>query len=100
LVVNNLPSRKTAVTSRIVLQKKLGIDGSVERFKVRLVAHGFKQRPGIDYHSTYAPLIGLPAIRLGLSAAAARDDEIDQIDVVGAFFESPSEEEIYIELPK
>jgi hypothetical protein len=100
LVVNNLPSGKTAVTSRIVLQKKLGIDGSVERFKARLVAHGFKQRPDIDYHSTYAPLIGLPAIRLGLSAAAARDDEIDQIDVVGAFLESPTEEEIYIELPK
>jgi hypothetical protein len=64
LVVNNLPSGKTAITSRIVLQKKLGIDGSVERFKERLVAHGFKQRPGINYHSTYGPLIGLPAVRL------------------------------------
>jgi hypothetical protein len=100
LVVNNLPSGKTVITSQIVLQKKLGIDGSVEQFKARLVAYGFKQRPGVDYHSTYAPLIGLPAVRLWLSAAAARDDEIDQIDVVGAFLESPMKEEIYIELPK
>jgi hypothetical protein len=71
---NNLPSGKTAVTSRIVLQTKLGIDGSVGRFKSRLGAHGFKQRPGVDYHSTYAPLIGPPAVRQGLPAAAARDD--------------------------
>jgi hypothetical protein len=27
-------------------------------------------------------------------------DEIDQIDVVGAFLDSPIEEKIYIELPK
>jgi hypothetical protein len=79
---------KIPITSRMVLQKKLDINGSVDHFKARLVAHGFKQRPGVDYESTYAPLIGLPAVRLALSTAAAQDYEIDQMDLVGAFLES------------
>jgi hypothetical protein len=83
----------------MVLQTKVRIDGSVERFKACLIAHGFKQRSSVDYHSTYASLIGLPVIRLELSVAAARDEEINQIDIVGVFLESLMEEEIYIKLP-
>jgi len=36
------------ISSRMVLQKKLGEDGRVARFKARLIAHGFRQRPGVD----------------------------------------------------
>ena len=29
------------------------VDGSIDKFKVRLVAKGFKQKPNIDYFDTY-----------------------------------------------
>ncbi|GJX45231.1 zinc finger, CCHC-type containing protein [Tanacetum coccineum] len=36
--------------------KKLKVDGTIEKFKARLVIHGFKQKSGIDYFDTYAPM--------------------------------------------
>jgi hypothetical protein len=58
----NIPPNKIPITSRKVLQKKFDINCNVDCFKARLVAHDFKQRPGVDYESTYTPLIGLPAL--------------------------------------
>jgi len=88
------------ISSRMVLQEKLGEDGRVARFKARLVAHGFRQRPGVDFIETYSPTISFPAIRMVLSKAAAEDKEIVQLDIVTAFLESKILEEIYLQLPK
>jgi len=66
------------IVSRIVLQEKLGEDSCVARFKARLVAHGFRQRPNIDFIETYTPTILFPAIWIVLSKGAAKDKEIVQ----------------------
>src|SRR5205807_6423864 len=84
----------------MVLQEKIGQDGQIARFKARLVVHGFRQRPGIDFTNTYLPTISHSAIRLVLSKAAAEDKEIIQLDIVTAFLESKVEEELYLKLPK
>ena len=84
----------------MVLQKKLGEDGRVSRYKAHLVAHGFRQRPGIDFVETYSLTISFPAIRMVLSKAAVEDKEIVQLDIVTAFLESEIEELIYLQLPK
>ena len=78
----------------------MGEDGRVARYKARLVAHGFRQRPGIDFGDTYSPTISYTAIRVVLSKAAAEDKEITQLDIVTAFLESQIEEELYLKLPK
>lgn len=44
--VDNLPKGCKAVTSKIVFKKKLNNLGQMERYKARLVARGFTQRPG------------------------------------------------------
>ena len=99
VVVERVPIGREAITSRLVLQKKLGSDGGHERYKARLVAHGFKQKPGIDFLHTYAPLVSLSTVRLVLSFAAAHEYEIHQLDVVAAFLESQIKEELYLQLP-
>jgi hypothetical protein len=76
------------ITSRIVLQEKIGHDGVVERHQARLVTHGFRQRPGVDFIETYSPTISFSAVRLALSKAAADDREILHLDVVTTFLES------------
>src|SRR5437588_5945620 len=84
----------------MTLVKKHDGKGSLTRYKARLVAHGFKQRPGVDFDQTYAPLISLAAVRTALSYAAANDLEIHQLDVVGAFLESKISETLYISFPE
>nr|GEX29052.1 zinc finger, CCHC-type [Tanacetum cinerariifolium] len=39
-----------------IFKRKLKVDGIVEKFKTRLVIQGFKQKSGIDYFDTYAPV--------------------------------------------
>jgi len=65
----------------------------------RLVAHGFKQKPGIDFLHTYAPLVSLSMVRLVLSFAVANGYDIHQLDLVAAFRESEIKDEIYLQLP-
>jgi len=52
-----LPVGHKAITAKLIFKKKRGADGEVNRYKARLVARGFTQRPGIDYAETYAPVI-------------------------------------------
>nr|GEV45398.1 zinc finger, CCHC-type [Tanacetum cinerariifolium] len=39
-----------------IFKRKLKVDGTVEKFKARLVIQGFKQKSRIDYFDTYAPV--------------------------------------------
>jgi hypothetical protein len=82
------------------LVQKLDTEGKVSRYKVRLAAHSFKQRPGFDFVEMHAPPVSLAAVRLVLSYAAGRNLEIYQLHIVGAFLQSEMKEEIYLQLPK
>ncbi|GJX34128.1 zinc finger, CCHC-type containing protein [Tanacetum coccineum] len=39
-----------------IFKRKPKIDGTIEKFKARLVIYGFKQKSRIDYFDTYAPV--------------------------------------------
>ena len=69
------------------------------RYKARLVALGYAQRPGIDFNETYAPVIRAITVRILLSIAATLDMEIVQFDVSTAFLNGTITEEIYLMQP-
>ncbi|GJR95900.1 zinc finger, CCHC-type containing protein [Tanacetum coccineum] len=50
--------------------KKLKVDGTIEKFKARLVFQGFRQKSGIDYFDTYALVAHISTIRLLISMAS------------------------------
>jgi len=45
----DLPAGKKAISSKWVYKVKLKSDGTLKRFKVRLVIRGFTQQYGVDY---------------------------------------------------
>ncbi|XP_011865263.1 PREDICTED: uncharacterized protein LOC105560616, partial [Vollenhovia emeryi] len=93
------PEDKKVVGSRIVLTNKYGPDGSIAKRKARIVAKGYSQRYGVDYHYTFAPVARLDSIRLMLALAAELGLTIWQFDVVTAFLNGYLDEEVYMQLP-
>ena len=50
-----------------VFKLQLNSDGSISRYKVRLVAKGFHQQAGVDFHETFSPVIKPTIVRLVLA---------------------------------
>ena len=94
-----LPRGKKAVKCRWVFTVKENADGTIERFKARIVAKGFTQRPGIDFNETFAPVARFSSIRAILHLAACQDWELDQLDITTAFLNGDLDEEIFMEQP-
>ena len=52
------------------LKKNLKPDGSIDKFKVRLVAKDFKQKADLDFFDTFSPVMRITSIRLLIAIAA------------------------------
>ena len=75
---------------------KLDENGEAARCKCRLVAQGYTQAQGIDYHETFAPVARFGSIRTLLATAAQRGMHVHQMDVHTAFLNGKHEEDIYM----
>ncbi|GKE87264.1 zinc finger, CCHC-type containing protein, partial [Tanacetum coccineum] len=84
-VLANLRSGYKPFGCKWIFKRKLKVDGTIEKFKARLVIQGFKQKSGIDYFDTYAPVTRISTIRLLIAIASIHNLIIHQMDVKTAF---------------
>lgn len=94
------PEGKNVIGSKWVFALKRKPDGSIEKYKARLVAHGCSQKYNMDYTETFAPVVRHSTIRMILALAAKYKLMINHVDVVAAYLNGKLEEEVYMVQPK
>ena len=77
----DLPSGSKYIGCKWVFRRKYYTDGTLHTFKARLVAKGFRQKEGIDYFDTYAPVARITSIRILFALASIHDIYVHQMDV-------------------
>jgi hypothetical protein len=96
----DLPPGCKPLGSKWIFKRKMKVDGSIDKYKARLVIQGFRQKEGIDFFDTYAPVARISTIRLLLALAAIHNLVIHQMDVKTAFLNGELDEEIYMHQPE
>ncbi|GBP42186.1 Retrovirus-related Pol polyprotein from transposon TNT 1-94 [Eumeta japonica] len=92
------PSAGTVVKCKWVLKRKY-CDKQV-RYRARLVAKGFTQRPGVDYCETFSPVIRHSTLRYLFALSVQLNMDITHLDVTTAFLNGHLKEIIFMQLPE
>jgi len=74
--IEDLPLGKKPISCEWVYRVKFNTDGSIQRYKARLVIRGDHQVKGIDYNKTFALVAKMTSIRIFLSVAIAKGWEL------------------------
>jgi hypothetical protein len=82
-----------------VFKKKLRSDGTIDKYKARLVSKGYTQMEGEDFFDTYLLVARLIIIHVLLSLVASHGLLVHQMNVKTTFFNGELEEEIYMTQP-
>jgi hypothetical protein len=94
------PPNVIPIGCKWVFLRKRNEHGQVVRYKARLVAQGFTQRPGIDYDETYSLVMSGITFRYLISMAANLNLKIQLMDVVTAYLYRSLDLEIHMRVPE
>ena len=99
VLVDLLPSSNT-IGCKWAFRRKYRTDGTIQTFKVRLVAKGFRQREGIDYFDTYVSVARITSIHVLIALTSIYKLVVHQMDVKIAFLNVDLDEEVYMDQPE
>ena len=94
-----LPPRKKLVGCKWVFIVKHKANGSLQYYKVRLIAKGYTQTYGMDYLKTFPPVPKMNIVRILLSLAVNCGWSSQQFNLKNVFLHGDLNEEIYMEIP-
>ncbi|CAM8956673.1 unnamed protein product [Rhodiola kirilowii] len=95
-ILVDIPPGHKPLGNKWIFPKKMKVDGTIDKFKARLVIQGFRQKYGMDYFDTYAPVARISTIKLLIALASIHKFLVHQMDVKTAFLNGDLEEEIYM----
>jgi hypothetical protein len=94
------PPHVKPVGFKWVFVRKRNEKNEIVRYKARLVAQGFSQRPGIDYEETYSPVMDVITFRYLVSLVVSEKLNMQLMDVVTAYLYGDLDTEIYMKVPE
>ena len=75
---------------------KCKLDGSIDYYKVRLVAKGYAQEKGIDFDETFVPTCRMMTVCSICALATHNDWNVHQLDIKITFLNGDLHEEVYV----
>jgi hypothetical protein len=97
LEVVRIPPGVRPVKSKYVYKRKFKKDGSLKKYKARMIALGYGQVKGVDVDNTFAPVVKGITVRLLLALAFIFSMHVHQLDVTTAFLYADIEGDVYME---
>ncbi|CAB1117896.1 unnamed protein product [Ectocarpus sp. CCAP 1310/34] len=101
--VKELPEGRKAIGSKWVFYWKTNENGLIVDFKARMarmVARGFSQIPGIDFHKSSSACPSAASIKTVIAVATEKGKKLAQWDVKQAYIHAKLKEEIYLRFPE
>lgn len=74
-------------------------DGTINKYKARLIAKEFYQVEGFDFNETFSPVVKLIILRIVLTLAISKVWVIQQLDINNDFLNGYLNEEVYMMQP-
>ena len=93
------PNEANIITGRWIFKLKKDRFGNVLKYKARWVAHGYKQKEGLDDINTFTSVIKPMGYKCLMAVGVRKKFCIRQMDVVTAFLYAFHDEVIYVEQP-
>ena len=88
------------VQNKWIFKTKLKADGSLDKFKAKLVAKGFQQHASVYFSDTFSPIFKAPTIRIIFTLVVAYNWDIQQVDINNAFLNGILHEDVYMCQPE
>lgn len=96
----DLPKGAKAIGLKWIFKIKRNSDGSINKYKSRLVAKGYIQRHGVDFEEVFAPVARIETVRFIIALAASRGWRIHHLDVKTAFLHGDLKETVFLSQPE
>lgn len=96
----DLPPLVKHIGSKCVYKIKHKVNGSIERYKARLVAKRYNQVKGLDFFDTFSLVTKLSTIGILIATTSINHFHLRQLDVNNAFLHSDLDEDIYMLVPQ
>ena len=93
------PPKTFFVGFKWVFVRKRNENNEVVRYKARLVAQGFTQRPGVDFNETYSPVTSGITFRYLKSLAVQKRLSMQLMDVMTTYLYGSLDSDIYMKVP-
>jgi hypothetical protein len=90
---------QNVVECKLLFIIKRNPNGSIFRYKLRLVSKGFTQCQGIVFQKTFAPIVRPQTIKIDLTLALGHSWTMHQLDVNNAFIQGSLREQIFMSQP-
>ena len=88
------------IGNKWVYKVKENSDGTINKYKARLVAKEFIQILGLDFNETFSPVVKAATIRIIITLAVNNDWLLRQVDINNAFLNGDLTKTVYMPQPE